>query len=94
MTFPAKIDIKYTQKASRLELLVRFVLGFAYLIIANIWGIVIGFALIAQWIIILITGKRNKDLFEFTAGFWRYLFRVYSYVWMLTDERPPISGKA
>jgi hypothetical protein len=94
MTFPAKVDIKYTQKASRMELLVRIVLGFVYIIIAEIWAIVVAFALIAQWILILVTGKRNKDLFEFTAGFWRYLTRVYSYVWMLTDERPDISGKA
>jgi len=60
MTFPAKVDIKYTQKASRMELLVRIVLGFVYIIIAEIWAIVVAFALIAQWILILVQVKETK----------------------------------
>ena len=93
MAFPAKIDIKYVEKASRLELFVRIILMFVYGIIAEIWGFFVLIAWVVQWIIILVTGKRNKGIYNFIAGFWRFWTRALSYCLMLTDERPPISGR-
>ena len=94
MAFPTKIDIKYTEKASRLELLIRLVLMFVYGIIAEIWGIFVLVAWILQWFHILFMGRRHKSLENFMKGFWRYWTRVVAYALRLTDERPPISGQA
>jgi hypothetical protein len=94
MAFPAKIDIKYVEKASRFELFVRLVLSFIYGIIAEIWGFIAGILWVLQWLIILVTGKRNKGIHNFIVGFWRYWTRAIAYILMLTDERPPISGQA
>jgi hypothetical protein len=93
MTFPAKVDIKYVEKASRFELFVRILLSFVYGIIAEIWGILAGVLLVLQWLIVLVTGKRNKGIYNFIAGFWRYWTRTIAYILMLTDERPPLNGR-
>jgi hypothetical protein len=93
MAFPMKPDVKFVEKASRLELLIRLVLCFVYGIIAEIWGIFILIAWILQWFHILFTGRRHKGLENFIKGFWRYWTRVIAYCLMLTDVRPPISGQ-
>jgi hypothetical protein len=92
--YPIKIDVGYEEKASRLEaLIIRWLYAIVLGIIAEIWGIVAVLAIIGQWIVILITGKRNQGLHNFIDGFYRYYTRVYGYVMLLTDVRPPISGK-
>ncbi len=93
MAFPTKIDIKYTEKASRWELLIRFVMAFVYGVVAEIWAILVLIVWVLQWFYILFTGKRHKGLENFTKGFWRYYTRIIAYVLMLTDERPPLSGQ-
>ena len=93
MAFPMKPDIKFVEKASRLELFIRLILMFVYGIIAEIWGLFVGIAWVLQWFHILFMGRRHKGLENFMKGFWRFWVRVIAYVLMLTDERPPISGQ-
>ena len=91
--YPAKISITYAESASRLELLVRIVLHFVYGLIAGIWGFLAAIAALVQWFHILILGKRAVSLWSFTAGYYRFICRAESYLLLLTDHRPPISGK-
>ena len=90
--FPAKVSINFEEPGSRVELIVRIVYGFILAIIAGIWGIFVAIAIVVQWFHILFTGRKNKDLWEFTASFYRFMVRFYSYCYLLTDQRPPISG--
>ncbi|MBT7062787.1 DUF4389 domain-containing protein [Candidatus Woesearchaeota archaeon] len=94
MAFPMKPEIKFVEKASRLELFIRLILCFVYGIIAEIWAIFVLIVWVLQWFYILFTGRRHKSFENFTKGFWRYWVRVVAYCLMLTDERPPISGQA
>jgi hypothetical protein len=92
--YPIKIDISYEEKASRLEaLIIRWLYAIVLILVIEIWGFFAILAGVAQWIVILITGSRNQGLHNFIGGFFRYFTRVYAYLWLLTDARPPISGK-
>jgi len=91
--FPAKVAINYEEHGSRVELIVRIIYGFILAIIAGIWGIFVCIAVIVQWFHILFTGRKNKDLWEFTASYFRFYMRFFAYCHILTDQRPPISGE-
>lgn len=91
--FPVKISMPFEEKASRIELFVRIVLGWVYGIIAGVWGFLAAVANIIQWFHILFTAKRNATIWNFVQGYYRYAVRVSSYTLLLTDKRPPISGQ-
>ena len=54
-------------------------------------GIVSMFALFALWVIILITGKRSKGLYDFLVGINYWSTRVMVYTSHMTDKYPPFS---
>jgi hypothetical protein len=92
--YPVKLEVEYEEKASRLEaLIIRWLYGLLLSIILSIWGIVAGLAMLGQWIVILITGARNKGLHDFVTSYFKFYTRTYGYLYLLTDERPPISGE-
>jgi hypothetical protein len=92
--YPIKLDVGYEEKASRLEvLIIRWLYGILLLIILGIWQIFAGLAMLGQWIVILITGARNKGLHDFVTSYFKFYTKSYGYLFMLTDERPPITGE-
>ncbi len=92
--YPIKLDVKYEEKASRLEaLIIRLLYGVVLCIILEIWGIVACIVVVIQWFHILILGKRHQGMHSFLTKFVRYYTRVCGYLWLLTDARPPISGE-
>jgi hypothetical protein len=91
--YPIKIEVEYEEKASRLEvLIIRWLYGILLSIIISIWGIFAGLAMLGQWIVILITGARNKGLHDFITSYFKFYTRINGYLYMLTDERPPLGG--
>lgn len=92
-SYPVRLDVDFDEKASRLELLIRFLYGFVLCIIVGVWGIVAEIVIVIQWLHILILGKRNEGMHNFVTKFFRYMTRVIGYIYLLTDARPPISGE-
>ena len=85
-----KITIKSEEKASRLELFIRFIW---YLIAGIILGIVGIFAYIAafvQWLHILFLGKRHAALSKFVNAWVVAYMQLFAYFMLATDERPPL----
>ena len=83
-------DTKYSEPASRAELIVRivyFVIGNIVLAILKIISLL---AWIAQLLMVLFTGKRDKGLNGFMNMTQKYGVQLYSYMSLLTDERPPL----
>ena len=83
-------DVKSDEKASRVELFVRIVWGTISYIPLGLFGFVAGICYTIQWLIILITGKRNQSLSNVLQKYISYSFMVSSYLLLLTDERNPI----
>jgi len=85
-----KSNIFYKEKASRWELLVRIIYAIPIAIVLWLFGILAGVAQIILWFHILILGRRHKALSNFVKMYVTYVFRVNTYLNLVTDERPPI----
>ena len=84
-----KISVKSDEKASRLELFIRFIWGFIAYIVLGIIGIFAYLAVLIQWLHILILGKRHPALAKFINAWYAAVAQVMFYVLLSTDERPP-----
>ncbi len=85
-----KYDITYSEKASRLELVVRFFWMIPTVIVMFFLGIIFYIGIILQWLHILFLGKRQKTLHGLIFKFEAYAAKVKAYVMLLTDEKNPI----
>jgi hypothetical protein len=83
-------QIKYLEKASRLELIIRFIWLIPTAIVLLVFGLIAAVCFVLQWLYILFTGRRSKSFHAMikTYEIQRYKFHVYFL--LLTDERPPI----
>ncbi|MBR9678161.1 MAG: DUF4389 domain-containing protein [Nanoarchaeota archaeon] len=84
------VDLKvdYDRKSSRLELFVRIVYSIILSIILGLWGFVAGILMTVQWLVILVTGERDKWLHDHIDSYLQFLFKSNIYLSLLSDERP------
>lgn len=95
MTF----TIKYAERLSRGELLLRTFFGFLYiglphlfcLLFVGLWGAILGF--IAWWMI-LFTGRYPQSFFEFQVGLIRWQTRLNARLMNLADGYPAFGVNA
>jgi hypothetical protein len=85
-----KINITSDEKASRLELFIRFIWGFIVAIILCIIGMFAYIAIFVQWIHILLLGKRHPALAKFVNNWYKGMVQLAFYYILATDERPPL----
>lgn len=83
----------FEEKASRIELIVRFFYSIAIAIVMMVYGFIAQICMFFQWFIILFLGRRSKSLSDFIKGYLEYHVHVLSYVSWMTDERPGIMPK-
>jgi hypothetical protein len=100
--YPARLDIAYPEQLSRGLVLVKWwLLAIPHLIIISIleggwgfrglpWGFgVIGAIVLVAAIILLVTERYNRQLFDLVMALNRWVFRVGAYVFLMRDEYPP-----
>lgn len=88
-----KIEIKYQEDYSRLELLLRSIFGMIYIVLPHIfllifvslWGAVLSF--ISFWIV-LFTAQYPQSFFEFQEKLYRWNLRVNARIYNLSDGYP------
>jgi hypothetical protein len=93
---PITISVPYPEKPSRLLALATLIamipkalLLIPHFIVLYFLGI-LGFVCIAAaQVVVLLTGKYPRPIFEFVTGLMRWQVRVNAYVVGLTDEYPP-----
>ena len=76
----------YDQKASRIELIIRWLYGIIINIIFWIWGIFIGIINFIHFWYILILGRRSLTIYKHTRRYITALAYVESYLMFLTDK--------
>ncbi len=96
--YPVKFNVTYPEKLSRGILLLRTFFGSIYVMVPH--GFCLFFRYIAYlvvlfiaWWAILFTGKIPERMFSFLSGTLRWAMNVRAYMFFLTDEYPPFSGK-
>lgn len=85
-----KITVKSEEKASRLELFIRFIWGTIVAIILAIVGFFAFLAVCIQWLHILLLGKRHAGIQKFVNSYIVAYTGLYFYFNLSTDERPPL----
>ncbi len=94
-----KLSIKYQEKYSRGELLLRTLLGWLYiylphffiLFFVSLWASILQF--IAFWVI-LFTGRYPQSMFEFQVGVQQWSVRLYARMYNVSDGYPAFGIKA
>jgi len=81
------------EERNRLTVFFRLIIAIPWLIVGGIYGLVAYLAAIGAWFSIVFTGAYPEGLYNFVAGYVRFLGRFYSYFYLLTDEYPPFNGE-
>ncbi|MCB1549213.1 MAG: DUF4389 domain-containing protein [Hyphomicrobiaceae bacterium] len=74
--------------------LVKWFLAIPHYIVLALLFTVLGIVLFLAWLIILVTGRFPRGMFDFVVGIFRWSWRVNAYMALLsTDRYPPFSLK-
>jgi Domain of unknown function (DUF4389) len=92
MPYPVTFEADFVERRSRLTTFFRLILLIPLVIVAYVYSILAFFALIFAWFAIVITGRYPSGLYEFMAGFTRFVTRVLAYGALLCDAYPPFWG--
>ncbi len=90
---PMTYNIQYAENQSRLELLLRSIFGFIYILIPHgfvlfffgLWSAILSFV---SWFSILFTGRYPESFFEFQVNLIRWQARLNARVFNLADGYP------
>lgn len=86
--YPVTFTVDTPSTLSRWLWLFKWLLIIPHMIVLGLLGIVSWFTLLASWVVILITGKRPRGLWDFHFGLLRWSTRVNGYSGQLTDKYP------
>lgn len=92
LVHPVSYECDYARERSRLTTFFRYLLAIPWLIVAWLYGIAAGFAVVIGWFALMFTARWPRGLYDFVAGFVRFAARVGSWVSLATDDFPPFGG--
>jgi hypothetical protein len=91
-TYPVTYEQDHHERQSRLTTFFRFVMVIPHFLWAGLYGIAFAGAVICAWFAIVFTGRFPQGLYDFCAGFLRYITRLLAYYCLVTDRFPPFDG--
>lgn len=85
--YPARIDVRLRAQ-NRLGVLFRLILAIPALIVEAV--LACGWAVLAffVWLVVLVTGRTPRAVFEANAAVLRYSYRLRAYLYLLTSSYP------
>lgn len=93
--YPARLDVSYPQLLSRRLVLVKWwLLAIPHYVVVGLFlgsassGLIALLVVIAA-VILAVTGKYPRDLFDLVLGLNRWVLRVAAYAGLMTDQYPP-----
>jgi hypothetical protein len=88
VSYPATFEVDYVERRNRLTSFFRLILAIPLFIVLYIYGLIATFAIFFAWFAILFTGGYPQGLFDFVAGYNRFLARTTAYAALLCDPYP------
>ena len=98
--YPVDVEVLYPERSSRLQALLvltivpKFVLLIPHYFVLYVLGLVALMAAIVGLLMVLLTGKYPRVLFNFQVGVVRYNTRVSAWFICLVDKYPPFRLKS
>jgi hypothetical protein len=90
--YPVTFEAEYVEERNRLTTFFRLLLAIPLAIVLWLYEIVAFFVVVFAWFAIVITGRFPESLYQFLAGFIRFLTRVTAYTALLCDPYPAFGG--
>jgi hypothetical protein len=92
MSYPVSFEADYAERRNRLTTFFRLILVIPVAIVLYFYALIAFVAIVIAWFAIVITGRYPSGLYEFVAGFTRFVTRVTAYGSLLCDRYPPFWG--
>jgi len=92
MGYPVTFEADYVERRNRLTTFFRLLLAIPLIVVLYLYGIIATIAVIIAWFAIVITGGFPVGLYDFLAGYTRFLARFTAYAALLSDPYPPFGG--
>lgn len=87
--YPAALWSARAVERNRLTTFFRGLLVIPHFIVLSVFGIIAFLGLAVAWFAVLFTGRWPEGLRSFAIGYFRWVFRVNGYLYLLTDAYPP-----
>jgi hypothetical protein len=92
MSYPVTFEADYVERRNRLTAFFRLILAIPVAIWLYIYAIVAAIAIVIAWFAIVFTARYPRGLYDFVAGYTRFLTRVTAYAALLCDPYPAFGG--
>jgi Domain of unknown function (DUF4389) len=92
VSYPVTFEADYVERHNRLTTFFRLILAIPLAIWLYVYAIVADIAVVIAWFAIVITGRYPQGLYDFVAGFTRFLARFTAYTVLLCDPYPSFGG--
>ena len=76
------------KRVERKEAWLRIIVGIITGIILNLWKGLIGILAVIHWFIVVFTGKRNREIAEFSEYWNSTLYKFVRYMNFVSNEKP------
>jgi hypothetical protein len=92
VSYPVIFEADYVERRNRLSTFFRLILLIPLAIWLYIYAIAAGIVLVIAWFAIVFTGRYPRGLYDFVAGYTRFITRVTAYGALLCDPYPSFGG--
>jgi hypothetical protein len=92
VSYPVTFEADYVERRSRLTAFFRLILAIPLAIWLYLYAIVAYVVIVIAWFAIVITGRYPRSMYDFVAGFIRFVARFTAYTVLLCDPYPPFGG--
>jgi hypothetical protein len=92
MSYPVSFEVEYVERRSRLTTFFRLILAIPLAIWLYLYSLVAFIAVVIAWFAIVLTARYPQGLYEFVAGYNRFIARFSAYVALLCDPYPSFGG--
>jgi Domain of unknown function (DUF4389) len=89
---PVAFGFDYRPGANRLTNALRFIWIIPALFISLFLCIALFFVLLCSWVVVVITGKHPRGMWDFILRVHRFLFNLEAYALLMTDAYPGYDG--
>lgn len=92
MSYPVTFEADYIERRNRLTAFFRLILVIPVAIVLYVYAILATVAIVIAWFAIVFTAHYPRGLYDFVAGYTRFITRVTAYGALLCDPYPAFGG--
>jgi hypothetical protein len=90
---PIRLIVNDDLQRNRLTVFFRLILAIPLFLWFTLWAVIATLAAIANWVVLLVTGRSPDGLHTFLGTFLRFATHVRAYVLLIADPYPGFTGR-